>query len=476
MRWLTQLVSWVATILIARLLTPADYGIVGMAVVYSGLIEMISDFGLGAAIVQRRDLGPARIAQLGGVALGLGVFLFTASVLLATPIAWFYGEPAVTPIIMVLAVNFVLAGIQLVPQSLLVRDLRFRQLAWVHAAEALSLTACSLTLAVLGAGYWALVVGLVTSKVTGMVFALGFRRHAIAWPFPLRHIASEITFGWQFMVSNIAWYLYNNADFAIVGRVLGKVVLGAYTIAWSLASVPVERVSALLGNVFRGIFSAVQHDRVALARYLCILTEGLAIVTFPAAVGLSLVADDCVRLLLGEKWLAAVEPLRLLALYAAVRSVSTLFAPLLVATGHNRLSMQFNLLAAAVMPVLFLLGTRWGMVGVAVAWIVGYTMIVISLFLRQVLRILQLPLGRYLRSLAPAALATGVMGPVVLLVQRSTSLEPGSVARMLVTAGSGAVVYAAVLWLAHGRRLRGMMELVREAIRAPGQPPLNSSS
>lgn len=469
MRWLSQVVSWAATLVVARLLTPADYGLVGMAIVYSGFVELVNDFGLGAAMVQRRALDQDRIARLGGLAFMLGIALFATSVVLARPIAWFYNEPAVAGIIVLLAVNFILAGIQLTPQSLLIRDLRFRPLAWLRGAETLSMTAATLTLAALGAGYWALAIGLVASKATGTILALVWRRHRIAWPFPLQPIASEITFGWQVMVSSIAWYFYNNADFAIVGRVLGKVVLGAYTIAWSLASVPVERIAALLGDVLRGIFSAVQNDRVALARYFCVVTEGLAILTFPPAVGLALVADDCIRVLLGQKWVAAIEPLQLLAFYAMVRSVSTVFAPILVATGHTRLNLRFNLVAAVVMPALFLLGTRWGMVGVAAAWMVGYTVIAVALFLRQVLLIVNLSHGQYLRALAPALLATTVMAAVVVALREAIPFAPGSPTRLLVEVGGGAASYGIALWVVHGRRLRRLAILLRDAFRnSPG--------
>src|SRR5438105_15961341 len=113
MRWFVQIVSWTATLVIARLLTPAQYGLVGMAVVYSGFVEMISDFGLGAALVQRRALDSDQVARIGGLGALLGLGLFGVSLLLAEPIAAFYAEPAVAGIIVVLAINYVLAGIQL---------------------------------------------------------------------------------------------------------------------------------------------------------------------------------------------------------------------------------------------------------------------------------------------------------------------------------------------------------------------------
>jgi teichuronic acid exporter len=471
MRWFAQVVSWGATLVVARLLTPAEYGLVGMAVVYGGFVELVSDFGLGAAIVQRRGLETDRIARVGGLAVLMGVLLFLLSVALARPIAAFFGEPAVAGIIIVLAINYVLSGIQLVPQALLIRELRFRQLAWLRGAEALSLTAWTVTLAILQAGYWALVIGLVASKLTATILVLIWKRHPVASPFPLGPITSEIKFGWQYMVSNIGWYLYTTADVAIVGRVLGKVVLGAYSIAWNLASVPVERVAAPLGDVFRGVFAAVQDDRPALARYLCVLSEGLAIVTFPLAVGLALVADDCIQVLLGDQWLPAIAPLRLIALYAMIRSVSTLYAPILVATGHNRLNMRFNIIAAALMPPLFLLGTRWGMVGVAAAGLAGYTAFIGTLSLRRVLRIVDLKFGSYLRSLAPAVIATTFMSLGVTLIRMAGLAEAGSLARLALEVLVGALTYATTLWLIHGPRLRALFQLLQEARGVSVAPP-----
>src|SRR5207302_11184522 len=122
--------------------------------------------------------------------------------------------------------------------------------------------------------------------------------------------------------------------------------LGAYSIGWTLSSIPVDRVTALVASVTPPVFSAVQHDRVALQRYLRNLTEGLALITFPAAVGIALVADEFVTAVLGEQWHAAIAPLRLLALSAALRSISPLLPQIIVSTGHTRRNMQFTILAA----------------------------------------------------------------------------------------------------------------------------------
>src|SRR5207247_5114558 len=214
--------------------------------------------------------------------------------------------------------------------------------------------------------------------------------------------AEAVNFGWHVVAARIAWYFYSNADFAVVGRVLGSAALGAYTVGWTIASIPVDRVSALVGSVTPGVFSAVQYDRLALQRYLRNLTQGLAFVTFPAALGIALIADEFVLLALGERWRPAILPLRLLALSAALRSVSTLLPQIAVSTGHAKRNMQLTMLATLILPILFYVGTRWGTAGVAAAWVFGHPLFVLPLFLVYALRLTGMSLRAYVRALGRA--------------------------------------------------------------------------
>src|SRR6267378_4306285 len=177
-KWLTQLVSWAATLVVARLITPTDYGLFAMAMVYAGFVQLVNELGLSLAIVQRRDLTTERIAQLGGLAVLASVVIFVLSLGLAGPVAVFFGEPSVQGIIVALSLTFVMRGVQVVPRSLLARDLEFRRLAW---------------------------------------------------PRDLRSIADAVNFGWYVVISHLGGYVYSYADLTMVGRVLGKAALGAYT-------------------------------------------------------------------------------------------------------------------------------------------------------------------------------------------------------------------------------------------------------
>src|SRR5881396_4153660 len=160
-KWVAQLVSWAATLMVARLITPTDYGLFAMAMVYAGFVQLVNELGLSLAIVQRRDLSGDQIAQLGGLAVLASVVIFVLSLGLAEPVAVFFGEPAVQGIIIALSLTFVMRGVQVVPRSLLARDLEFRRLAWLDAGEAMVWSSVTLTGAYFGLGYWALVWGTV---------------------------------------------------------------------------------------------------------------------------------------------------------------------------------------------------------------------------------------------------------------------------------------------------------------------------
>ncbi len=458
-RWGSQILSWAATIMIARLLTKADYGLLGMANLYIGFVLLVNEFGLGAAIVRRRDLGHAEISALGTLSVAAGVGLWAVSAVLATPFAWFFDEPAVRWLILALGVTFVTSALRTLPRALLTRDLQFHLVAMIDALEAIVAAAVTLTLAWYGWSYWSLAVGAIAGSAVSALYALRLRPHPLGWSRRLHALKEHLTFGGHIVGARMAWYGYSNADMAVVGRVLGKELLGAYSFGWTLATIPVGRIAGLLGQVTPGIFSAVQHDRTALRRYFLLITEGVAFLSFPAAAGLALVAEDLVLVALGEHWRAAIVPLQILGAYGAFRSITTMFPPLLQAVGRSGEAMRFNLIALLVLPPLFLIGTRWGTTGVAAAWVIGYPLVMIRNY-RAILDATDCRLGQYLKGLWPAVSATLVM---ILAVLVWKLWAPSGAHRSFRLAGQvavGALTYALMAGIFYRARLLSALALL----------------
>ncbi len=470
-KWLTQVLTWGATIFVARILDPADFGLYAFATSFMGLVILLTEFGIGTAIVTFRGLSEDEVAQVNTLAVLLGVAGLLVSCLVAPILARFYRSPELTAVVIASSSIFLIGGLRVVPQAILQRDLRFRDLALNEGVQGVVTALGSIAFALLGFRYWTLVLSSVLAALVATAYAMRLVRVRFRWP-DWSGLREVLTFSQQTIGTRIAWYLYQNADFFIAGRLLGQQALGAYNVGWTFASTPIERVTALAGRVTPSILSAVQQDLREIRRYLLTVTEALALIAFPLSVGLALVADVVVPLLLGEKWIGAIVPLRVLALAAAIRSIAPLFPQVLMVTGANRRVMQVNLFGLLLMPIAFLVGARQGITGVAMAWLLVYPVVVVVPLAVITFRHVRLGWSDYLRVLVPATNAAIVMTVAVLAAKALLPETTPRLLALLTQSGVGAIVYGATLWLLHRDRVLPFLRFARRsAAPAPALAP-----
>ena len=458
-KWITQILTWVSTIVVARVLSPADYGLVAIASTFIGFITMINEFGLGTAVITKRDLNEGQIAQLNSLAVLLGVAGFIVSCAMAGPMSRFFDAPDLTWVLVLMGTSFLIGAFRTVPSALLEKDFQFKSLALIEGGQAIIASSVVIALALFGFGYWSLVVGIVAGTGVWTLFTLWYRTHSFQWPV-LRYLGETITLSWHLIVMRVTWYTASNADRFIVGKLLGQAALGSYNFSSTFANVPLEKVGGLVSRVTPAFFSSMQTDHTSLRRYILNLTEGLALVTFPATIGLALVADDFVGLLLGDQWKEVVIPLQVLASYAAFRSIMTILSPVLLVTGLSRLGMVNSIWSIVVLIPAFYFGSQWGIVGVAVAWLVVYPFLTIPIY-TMVFRHIGLSLKQYLSALWPAVSATLVMVGVVLLVKNVLPVDWPRLIHLGVLAAAGGVAYLGTAWLFHRTRVMAFIDLVR---------------
>jgi PST family polysaccharide transporter len=458
-KWATQLLSWLATFVVARLLSPSDFGLVGMAWVYLGIITLLSEFGLGAAVVTLRTMTDDLIAQLNGLSLLFGAAAFVISAAAAGPLGLFFRSPQLPAVVVVMSTAFVMTAFKTVPYALLQRDMQFKRLAIIDACQAITQSISGLTLAWLGLRYWALAsAGLIGTAVSVTMLILS-RPHRFARPH-YGALRSALGFSRDVIVSRLAWYGYANADCVVAGRCLGQAALGAYTLASTFASIPVERLTDLVTRVTPAVFSSVQENLGALRRYLGNLTQGISLVTFPAAFGLALVSREFVLLALGKKWESAILPLTLLALYNSLRSIVTLPPQVLFVVRESRFVMWYNLVALVVFPPAFVFASRWGIAGIAFVWVVAFPIMAVTVCWRTFTKI-EMSAREYLERLKPAlhgslALTVGVMA-VKWIVPAARPVY----LRFAYEVAAGFLMYVLTLWLLHRERLRGLMLMIK---------------
>lgn len=462
-KWSGQVVQWGTTLVVARLLTPADYGLVGMAALLLGLITLFSEFGLGTAVVTFHDLDAHQRAELHTVAVLLGVLGFLISCGLAVPMGLFFRAPKLPLVVVVTATGFLVVAYRTVPYAMLEKEMRFRLLAALDGVQVVAQAIGTLVLAVFGFGYWALVIGGLAGKTVSAF--LPFVYEPVGFSLPRwKSIERELRFSWHVIGGRLCYYGYDSADMVIIGRILGQVPLGAYSLGYTLAHAPAEKLAMVTNRVALSLFAAVRTDLVALRRYLRNLTQGISLLIFPAGVGTVMVAPEFVHLVLGKKWEGAIVPLQLLSLYASFRAIRTLLSPLLNALGEPRLVMKNNLVMLLVLPGCFYIGSHWGTTGVAACWVLIYPVLTLPMF-RDAFRKANMNTGEYLQGLWPAI--SGLI-PMVVVVAFLKWRLPQSLplyVRFAALAVAGAVAYFVTLFALHRDRLVAIYQLRKLLIR-----------
>jgi O-antigen/teichoic acid export membrane protein len=462
-RWASQILSWVSTIVVARLLTPADYGIVGMAGLYLNLALLVSTAGIGDTIIALRDLTRRQIAELNTVSIILGLGLVALSCGLALPLSRFFSTPALFGVILISSLMYLINAFQIVPKALLQRDLQFKLLAFIDMIRAFSQIVITIFFVFLKFGYWSLVAGYMMSTLTSSVLTVLWRNHGFAIP-DLKLLRRELKFSRSVMLSNIAWYAYDNSDFGVAGRVLGKAPLGNYTVAWTISSAPVEKIANLVANVTPSFFSALQSDKTELRRYLLRITEILSLVCMPASIGIVLTADYLVPVLLGQKWFGVIGPLRILGGFVAARSIATILPNLLIAIGDASFVMWASVGAAIVMPISFLIGARWGTNGIASAWVIAYPIVTIPIYYR-VMRKTGLSWKEYGSAISPAICGSVIMVGVVLIFRYLLRSHSHSVVELISLIVAGCAAYGGGLFVLYRTRVISIIKTAGDIFR-----------
>lgn len=458
-KWLTQVFAWGTTVVVARLLLPSDYGLVGMAAVYINLFTLFSEFGIGTALVTLQDLHEDQISQLNSLSVFVGLIGFLVSSAVAFPLAKFFRAPGLPFVVIVLSLGFVVSGLRTVPFSLLQKEMRFKLLAVIEGTQGFVQALVTLILAFLGFRYWALVLGILSFSVTPTLLTLIWRRHRFAVP-RIASIRRAVHYGRHILIGRLSWAVSNDSDFIVAGRVLGEAPLGAYTLAWTLAHTPLEKLTTLVNRVTPSFFAQIQTQPEALRRYFRNITGVVALVIFPATFGIALVAPEFVSVVLGSKWHGVIIPLELLALHAIIRSNVVLMTPLLNVIGEERLVMWNSIVAMFVLPICFYIGSHWGTAGIASGWILIYPLLQIPLFLRT-FRKIHLPASEYLRSVWPAVSGCAVMAAFVIGLKYFARGFLPLYAQLIAEIIVGGIAYSLTLLLLHRAYLRGILQFAR---------------
>ncbi len=438
-----RLLVLVTMAILARLLTPEDFGLVGFAAVAIAYLTVLRDLGLGAALIQRRE-DPEEAAQtVYTLNLVVGALLTAATALAAPWVAEFFREPLVVPVLRVLAFTFLLESLGAIHIVLLRRDLQFRRKLIPDTSNALVKGAVSIAAALAGAGVWALVWGQLAGALAGAVAARAVTGWRPRFQIHRRLIRPLMRFGLPLIVTDVQYAIWLNADYVIIGRLLGDTALGIYTIAYRLPEMLVQSIWRVVAGAMFPFFSSIQHDRELLRRGFLSTVRYSLIVVVPICLGLLIAAEPIVLSLFGEQWSAAIPVLRIMAVFSLIGSVGVNVGDVYKATGRPDILAKLGLIDLFLLIPALLFGARWGIVGVAWAH-AGVAVFDTAIRLVVTRRVVGIRPTEVLRQGRPALLAGLGLAAVALPVLAATSAAPAPV-QLAATTLAGILGYLIVL-------------------------------
>ncbi len=454
----SQIITWGITLIVMRLLTPGDYGLLAMASVFIAFMLMIAEAGLSNALVQKKEIDETSLRQIFGIVITVNICFLVIFNLLSPVIANFFGDERLVPIMRVLSLQFLFVIVSTIPAALLHRELKFKNLSLIELITGVFSSVLVLIMAFADYGVWSLVIG---STFGGFIRALTIYFSAPFYKLPifsLQGMSGFLSFGGNLTVARFLSFFFNQADILIVGKLLGKEMLGYYSVAMHLASLPVQRVTSILYQVTFPIFSRFQDDRERLGETMIKAMHALSFFAFPVLWGIASIANEFVLYFLGGKWQDAILPLQLLALIMPLRMLINFSVSVTDSYGRPDVHMKNLLLASIVVPPAILIGSQWGIVGVGVAWVTVYPVVFLANSSRT-LSVMGLQLPNLLYVIAPVVAATAGMYATVWGVRRLLAGDISQLTMLIVLIVVGVLMYGGLTLILNKRGYREVIGL-----------------
>jgi len=364
---LTQsLMIFIVSIVLARLIPPEEFGLLGMAVIITGLADLFVSLGMGAAIIQRRQISVNHIRVAITLSTILGLLMTCLLWLLAAPIANIFDAPRVPSILKVVSLAFLLNGLSTTLQGLLRRNLQFKTLFFIDLSSyLLGYAAFSIPMAIFGFGVWSLVTGqLAKATIYCILLCIKSPLHKplLRW----KETLDLIGFGSGVSINSVINYAADNADYFMIGKYLSATYLGLYTRAYLLIKLP-QRVSHLLSSVLFPAYSEIQDEKIKISEAYFKTINMLALIAFPALVGMAIGAKYIIVGLYGSNWAGAVPVFRILCIAGMLKITFPLAGSVVKATGKIYSEVKRQLIYLLLIIIGSYIGVRFGIKGVGIA-------------------------------------------------------------------------------------------------------------
>lgn len=357
--------NFIITAILARLLAPNAFGVMGMIQTTIALINMMNQFGLAPAIIQGENLNQNRLSSLFWFNMLVG-FLMTAIVFFSSNlISLFFNQPELEELLKLISVVFTIVSLSFIQQSLLKKEMKFKELFNINIISTISYGVITIVLALNGLGVKALVLGYIGKNFVMTMITIIFYRWTPNLIFDFKIIKDLLNFGVYVFGSSFLNYFKRNLDYLLIGKLLGSSALGYYTLAYKLMLVPVQKIGGVINNTFLPAFSEIKNNKVSIKKYYLNILNLISLITFPMMGGLFIVAPEFILTIYGENWIPVIALIEILSITGASQSLATTAGTILLSQGRSDISFKYNIFTLFFLSISIFIGLNWGIIGIA---------------------------------------------------------------------------------------------------------------
>jgi O-antigen/teichoic acid export membrane protein len=442
-----QALSWVMTLAVIRVLSPNDYGLMAISQAFMTFMLGFANLGLGDALMQRKDTPPLLVSYAFGLLLLVSVSLCAGLAIAAYPIAGWYGDPRLVPLLQLSSLGFVFNALTMLPRTMLAKEMQMRPIFAADLSSGLLGAVVTTILAFTGHGVWSLILGWVASNAVKQVAFLFVGRQFYVWPrLNIRAVRGLLGFGAFTTLEYTAFMITTTADVLIVSRLLGPAEVGIYTVVLNFAALPLSKVAPIVNSIAFPAFAMVQTDRKEASYYVLKGIRMMAVLVVPVFFGIASVAPEVVDIVFGPTWAAARPLLPILSIALTFRAMLILLPNYLMGIGDAIGSFWCTGTGTVIFPLAVFTGCNWGLEGACWAWLVCYP----AVFAIEALiasRRGGFPYRAIVVAPLPPMVAGAVMAAVVTTVRILLPLTLSEIGRTAMLIAIGASVYPATLFI-----------------------------
>jgi PST family polysaccharide transporter len=403
-----QLLQLISVSILARHIPPLAYGLIAMAALVTNFMETIRDAGIGYALVREHEVSDELVSTVFWLNCVIGGAATLLVIAASWPAARFFHEKLVGSILQFLAISFLLGALSVVPTAMLNRAMEFRKVAAAQTAGAVLGTAVAIAMAINGKGVWSLVAASITTALTTTVIVWIFAPVRIELIFRRHEARRVMHFGINLTGFQVLNYVSRNADNLLVGRFLGSAPLGYYQMGYMLMTYPINNFAAVVSQVVYPALAIIRDDDERFRAAYLRTCRLIGLVIFPLMLGLAITAHPFVRVFLGPRWMSVAALLAIFGPLGAAQSIYTTTGLIYNTKGRTDILFRWSMLASTTYLLSFVLGLRWGILGVAGCYAFAWTLLMVPSFVIP-FRLIHLSGIRFLGALWPTIAYSVIM-------------------------------------------------------------------